>query len=212
MHIASANGYNTILEFILNDCQEASQNGAPILPASQSIKDKDGWTPLHVATFWGHQRAIEILLEHGGDIYLRTNNDETVLELCDDQDVREFIIQKSKEIEIEMQQKQAAAAAKAALQQKLQSINNNTSSNISSMITKPNIINSSTSSNNGSIKSNNVNNNNQISNNNVTSNNNMNSSTVNPNNSTRSLKRTSTGVSRRLLLYFIIIIIFFIFY
>jgi ankyrin repeat protein len=200
MHIASANGYNTIIEFILNDCQDASENGAPILPAVLTVKDKDGWTPLHVATFWGHQRAIEILLEHGGDINARTNNDETVLELCDDQDVREFIIQKSKEIEVEMQQKQAAAAAEAALQMKLQMVNNtnninSNNNNNNSLNTKSNVINNSTISNNGSIKSNNVNinstNNQNI--NNTTINNNNN----NPNNSTRSLKRTSTGVSRR---------------
>ena len=201
MHIASANGYNTIIEFILNDCLEASENGAPIIPAVLTVKDKDGWTPLHVATFWGHQRAIEILLEHGGDINARTNNDETVLELCDDQDVREFIIQKSKEMEIEMQQKQAAAAAKAALQMKLQLVNNtninNNNNNIinNSLNTKSNLINNSTISNNGSIKSNNVNINstNNQNTNNTTNNNNNN----NPNNSTRSLKRTSTGVSRR---------------
>jgi ankyrin repeat protein len=193
MHIASANGYNTILEFLLNDCQEAAEmGGAPIIPASISVKDRDGWSPLHVATFWGHQRAIELILEHGGDMNARTNNDETVLELCDDQDVREFIIQKSKEIEIEMQQKQAAAAAKAALQQKLQSINSNNNSlnaNTNSKLIGNNT--SSTSSANGSIKSSNVNNNNNI-NTNSSSN-----TSINPNNSTRSLKRTSTGVSRR---------------
>jgi ankyrin repeat protein len=205
MHIASANGFNTIIEFILNDCQEASENGAPFIPAVLSVKDKDGWTPLHVATFWGHQRAIEILLEHGGDVNARTNNDETVLELCDDQDVREFIIQKSKEIEIEMQHKQAAAAAKAALQMKLQMVNNTSNNNNintnynynnNSLNTKSNVINNSTISNNGSIKSNNVNinsTNNQNTNNTTNNNNNNN----NPNNSTRSLKRTSTGVSRR---------------
>ena len=50
------------------------------------------------------QKVIEILLEHGADINLRTNNDETVLELCDDPDIRDYIIQKSKEIESQQQQ------------------------------------------------------------------------------------------------------------
>lgn len=105
----------------------------------------------------------------------RTNNDETVLELCDDPDVREFIIQKSKEIETQQLQKQAAARAAAAMQQmkQLQSVNNGNSTN-------------SNINNNTIDKSSSINNiNGSTSNNNI-------------NNSTRSLKRTSTGVSRRL--------------
>lgn len=54
MHIACANGYQTVLEFLLNDCQRAIENGAPIAPVSLSTRDEDGWTPLHVSTFWGH--------------------------------------------------------------------------------------------------------------------------------------------------------------
>jgi hypothetical protein len=108
------------------------------------------------------------LLENGADMNAKTNNDEIVLDLCDDPEVKEFIIQKSKEIETE-QQKQAAARA-AAMQMKLQMINNNNDNNS---------INNSSSNNlvkNVGDKTN--------------SNNNINNS------STRSLKRTSTGVSR----------------
>lgn len=85
-----------------------------------------------------------------------TKNEETVIDLCDDSDVREFIIQKSREIETEQEQKKAAAkaaAAAAVMQSKLQLISS-----------------SNNSLNNGSIKGN--------------------------NSSSRSLKRTSTGVSR----------------
>jgi ankyrin repeat protein len=178
LHIACANGYNTVLEFLLNDCHKAIENGAPIVPVDLASRDDDGWTPLHVATFWGHvsilfeistqlticdlylffkQKAIEILLENGADVNLKTNNNETVIELCDDSDVREFILQKIETLE---QQKQAAArAAAAALQAQMR-----TNSSIS---------------NNGSIKSNDK------------------SSNNNNNNSGRSLKRTSTGVTRR---------------
>lgn len=101
------------------------------------------------------QKAIEILLENGADVNLKTNNNETVLDLCDDSDVREFITQKMETLE---QQKQAAArAAAAALQAQMRT--------------------NSSFSNNGSIKSNDK-------------------SALN-NNSGRSLKRTSTGVTRR---------------
>lgn len=54
LHIACANGYNSIIEFLLNDCLLAYENGAPLIPSSLYVKDNDGWTPLHVATFWGH--------------------------------------------------------------------------------------------------------------------------------------------------------------
>lgn len=87
MHIACANGYSTVLEYLL------------LNKASINLRDNDGWTPLHVATFWGHQKAIELLIEAGADIYAKTNNDDTVLDLCDDLDVREFIVQKKREIE-----------------------------------------------------------------------------------------------------------------
>ena len=44
MHISCANGYTSVLEFLLEN------------KASLNVKDNDGWTPLHVATFWGHVR------------------------------------------------------------------------------------------------------------------------------------------------------------
>ncbi|RNA38698.1 phosphatase 1 regulatory subunit 16A-like, partial [Brachionus plicatilis] len=156
LHIAAANGYNSVIEFLLFDVHKAIARGAPIIDPSLNEKDNDGWTPLHVATFWGHQRAIELFLEAGAEIDLRTKNEETVIDLCDDSDVREFIIQKSKEIETEQEQKKAAAkaaAAAAVMQSKLQLVSS-----------------SNNSLNNGSIKGN--------------------------NSSSRSLKRTSTGVSR----------------
>ena len=199
MHIASANGYHTILDFLLNECQIGAESGAPLIAPSLASRDNDGWTPLHVATFWGHQKAIEILLENGADTDLRTHNDETVLELCDDPDVRDFIILKSKEMEdSQHREKQAKARAAAALQIKLQIINN------SSSLRQSNSAQNNTTNNgsNGSIRSvataeksnsyNNVNNGN-ISNSNSSNNNILTSI----NNSTRSLKRTSTGVSRR---------------
>ena len=130
------------------------------------------------------QRAIEILLEQGADINAKTNNNETVLELCDDQDVRDFIVQKSKEIENKQQQAAAAAAARAALQIKLHLINSrNTSVDQFSSLQNPPSVGLSTGS---------------ISNLNTASVNAFNNSSIsNVNNSSRSLKRTSTGVSRR---------------
>ena len=195
MHIASANGYNSILEFLLNDCLIAAESGAPILPPSLTCRDNDGWTPLHVATFWGHQKAIEILLENGGDTDVRTNNDETVLELCDDPDVRDFIIQKSKEIDVHHKERQAEARAAAALQIKLQIINSHNNN--------PRSTNNGINGSNGSIRSNDKSSSYNNVNGNISSSNNSNNNILSSiNNSTRSLKRTSTGVSRRFDFFF----------
>ena len=58
LHIACANGYNSIIQFLLNDCRLAHESGAPIIPSSLLSRDNDGWTPLHIATFWGHVNYI----------------------------------------------------------------------------------------------------------------------------------------------------------
>jgi ankyrin repeat protein len=46
--------------------QEASLIGA---------RDTDGSTPLHCATWKGHQNVVELLLSHGADVNARNNND-----------------------------------------------------------------------------------------------------------------------------------------
>ena len=34
----------------------------------------DGWTPLHLAAFFGHDRTVELLLEHDADVTARSRN------------------------------------------------------------------------------------------------------------------------------------------
>lgn len=34
----------------------------------------DGWTPLHLASFFGHGRTVELLLEHDADVAVRSRN------------------------------------------------------------------------------------------------------------------------------------------
>ncbi len=127
-----------------------------------------------------HQKVIEVLLECGADINARTNNDESVLELCDDADVRDFIIQKSTEIE-----QHQAAAASAALELKMQMQMSNASSSTNNLSSSTNSTLRGTAD-----KSSNGNGVNSIG----SSSSAINNSTINS--STRSLKRTSTGVNR----------------
>ena len=56
LHIAAANGYLSVLEFLLdNHC-------------STEVSDLDLWQPLHAAACWGHLEAVEILAQNGADI------------------------------------------------------------------------------------------------------------------------------------------------
>jgi protein phosphatase 1 regulatory subunit 16A len=46
LHIASANGYQTVVDYLLQ--QHVSIN----------LQDADGWTPLHAAAFWCQQATL----------------------------------------------------------------------------------------------------------------------------------------------------------
>ena len=48
MHIAAANGYVEVIEFLLD-------NGAKL-----DTKDKDGWQPIHAASCWGQVSQQEV--------------------------------------------------------------------------------------------------------------------------------------------------------
>ena len=39
-----------------------------------TVRSDDGWTPLHLAAFFGHQKVVELLLAHGADMAARSTN------------------------------------------------------------------------------------------------------------------------------------------
>jgi len=43
-------------------------------PTVASSYSPDGWTPLHLAAFFGHARLAKLLLEHGADVHARSRN------------------------------------------------------------------------------------------------------------------------------------------
>ena len=61
LHLAAANGYSSIVEYI---CEENVM--------SVNTRDSDGWTPLHVATYWQQAEIALSLLSHGADSTLTT--------------------------------------------------------------------------------------------------------------------------------------------
>lgn len=76
LHIASANGYTTVAEQLLEHS------------AQLEVKDSDGWTPLHAASCWGQIQMVELLVAHGADLNAKSALDETPLDVCMDEEVR----------------------------------------------------------------------------------------------------------------------------
>lgn len=87
LHIAAANGYLTVVEFILDN------------HGSTNVCDNDMWQPIHAAACWGHPDVIEMLVFAGADLTAKTKNGETPFDICEDQDLKERIMQLKNEIE-----------------------------------------------------------------------------------------------------------------
>ncbi|XP_073968972.1 myosin phosphatase targeting subunit 75D isoform X6 [Rhodnius prolixus] len=81
LHIAAANGYLRVVEFLLDH------------HVSTDVKDIDGWQPVHAAACWGHIEAVELLVQNGADLNARTKHDETPADICEDPELRERIIE-----------------------------------------------------------------------------------------------------------------------
>ncbi|TWW71110.1 protein phosphatase 1 regulatory subunit 16A [Takifugu flavidus] len=76
LHIASANGYLSVAELLLEH------------RAQVEVKDTDGWTPLHAASCWGHIQMVELLVANGASLNAKSVLDETPLDVCVDEEVR----------------------------------------------------------------------------------------------------------------------------
>lgn len=87
LHIASANGYLSVLEFLLDQ------------HVTIDVCDDDQWQPIHAAACWGHPDAIEMLVQAGADINAKTKNGETPYDISEDIEVRERIMQLKYEME-----------------------------------------------------------------------------------------------------------------
>ncbi|KFB45105.1 AGAP012006-PA-like protein [Anopheles sinensis] len=65
LHIASANGYTRVVEFLLEH------------HTATDAVDNDLWTPVHAAACWGHLEVLEMLAQSGADLNAKNKNDET---------------------------------------------------------------------------------------------------------------------------------------
>lgn len=87
LHIAAANGYVSVVEFLLDQ------------HVSTDVCDNDQWQPIHAAACWGHPDVLEMLVQAGGDLNARTKNGETPYDICEDPDLKERIVQLRSEME-----------------------------------------------------------------------------------------------------------------
>ncbi|XP_034659764.1 protein phosphatase 1 regulatory subunit 16A isoform X2 [Drosophila subobscura] len=81
LHIAAANGYVRVVEFLLEQ------------HVNVDAMDKDLWTPVHAAACWGHLEVLEMLAQCGADLNVRNKDDETPSDICEDPEIRERIEQ-----------------------------------------------------------------------------------------------------------------------
>ncbi len=51
LHVASANGYLSVVEFLLDH------------HVSTEVTDEDHWQPIHAAACWGHLEVVELLAQ-----------------------------------------------------------------------------------------------------------------------------------------------------
>ncbi|XP_018320574.1 protein phosphatase 1 regulatory inhibitor subunit 16B isoform X2 [Agrilus planipennis] len=81
LHIASANGYTSVVEYLLE------QN------VRTDVVDRDDWQPVHAAACWGHLDVLELLAQAGADLNAKNKNDETPEDICEDPELKERIRQ-----------------------------------------------------------------------------------------------------------------------
>ncbi|OQR70100.1 protein phosphatase 1 regulatory inhibitor subunit 16B-like, partial [Tropilaelaps mercedesae] len=88
LHIASANGYISVVEFLL-------ESGV-----ATDAADCDLWQPIHAAACWGHPDVVELLVQAGADLNAKTKNGETPFDICEDPELKERIKELRNEMEI----------------------------------------------------------------------------------------------------------------
>lgn len=87
LHVAAANGYQEVAEFLLDH------------HVSVDRRDFDSWQPIHAAACWLQPEILEILVKNGADIDAKTRNGETAFDLCEDAEIRQKILDMKDEIE-----------------------------------------------------------------------------------------------------------------
>lgn len=82
LHIASCNGYLDVAQFLL-------------LQPTVNINavDNESWQATHCAVCWNQLGVLELLLAHGASLEARTKNGETALDICEDEELKQQILE-----------------------------------------------------------------------------------------------------------------------
>ncbi|XP_059053754.1 protein phosphatase 1 regulatory subunit 16A-like isoform X2 [Achroia grisella] len=99
LHIASANGYMKVVEFLLEH------------RASTDVVDHDMWQPVHAAACWGHLEVLELLVQYNADLNVRNKHDETPADICEEGEMRGRILRLAVEQEERRRRPSDRAAA-----------------------------------------------------------------------------------------------------
>jgi len=81
LHIAAANGYTNVVQFLLDN------------NVKLDAKDRDDWRPAHAAACWGHIEVLELLVSAGADLNAKNKHEETPAEICEDPELKDKILQ-----------------------------------------------------------------------------------------------------------------------
>ncbi|GFS06607.1 protein phosphatase 1 regulatory subunit 16A [Elysia marginata] len=87
LHIAAANGYLDVADFLLDH------------HVTVDARDQESWQPIHAASYWGQLDILELLVQNGADLDSKTKNGETPFDLSEDPDIKQRILDIKDEIE-----------------------------------------------------------------------------------------------------------------
>ncbi|KAG9509405.1 Protein phosphatase 1 regulatory inhibitor subunit 16B [Fragariocoptes setiger] len=88
LHIAAANGYLSVVEFLLDHNVDVN------------ARDADSWAPLHAAACWNPQpMVIEALIKSGAKTDSKTIDGETPVDICEDPEIKELMTKLKNELE-----------------------------------------------------------------------------------------------------------------
>ncbi|XP_052062719.1 protein phosphatase 1 regulatory subunit 16A-like isoform X6 [Mytilus californianus] len=115
LHIAAANGYMQVAEFLLDH------------HVSVDKRDSDSYQPIHAAAFWCQQDVLELLVKNGADIDAKTRNGETPFDLCEDPEMKQKIL----DLKDDLENKKASRSSGSTKRAKHQTSRSSGSSNAS---------------------------------------------------------------------------------
>lgn len=105
--MAAAKGYNSVLEALFASPQSL------ISQLDVNVRDAEGWTALAAAVYWQQTTAVEILLNNGADIEVKTSTGRSLVDLAEDNEAILALLEERRK-KLEAERKRSAAAAASA--------------------------------------------------------------------------------------------------